>query len=186
MLPPEPHITGGGYKKRYIVWIKTPHGRCATKFRTVHVTEVISQQSVPANGTPHHVKDLCPFQGSHPSNEEGDTEDSEPPNNLGLDSPKDPSDISVLLTNHDMPCESSSEVEEIQTIPLWRSTQNKRLDPPCHLCDQVISGRSVADTTSQNLNLVTEILDFYCYHKRACLCLVCRTLMLEETSTCWN
>ena len=40
--PPEPQITGGRYKKGDIVWVKTPHGRCTTKFGTGRITEVTS------------------------------------------------------------------------------------------------------------------------------------------------
>ena len=52
----------------------------------------------------------------------------------------DPSDIDGSPTNPNMPSESSPEEEEIQTIPLWRSTWNKRPHPHCHLCDPEISG----------------------------------------------
>ena len=124
MSPPEPQITGGRYKKGDIVWVKTPHSRCMTKFGTGHVTEVISQQSVWVNGTPCHVKDLCPFQGSHPLDDEGDTEDSERPIYLGLGSASDPSNIGGSPTNTDML--SSPEEEEILTIPLRGSTGNKK------------------------------------------------------------
>ena len=30
----EPQITGGSFEKGDVVWVKTPHGRCTTKFRT--------------------------------------------------------------------------------------------------------------------------------------------------------
>ena len=75
--PPEPRITGGRYKKGDIVWVKTPHGRCTAKFGTRRITEVTSQQAVQVNRTPCHVKDLHPFLGSHPSDDNGVTKDDE-------------------------------------------------------------------------------------------------------------
>ena len=109
----EPQITGERYEKGDIVWVKTPHSRCTTKFGTGCVTEVNSQQSVQVNRIPRHVKDLHPFQGSHPSDDESDTEDSEWPIYLGLGSASDPSAIGGSPTNPDMPSESSPEEEEI-------------------------------------------------------------------------
>ena len=91
-----------------------------TKFRIRCVTEVISQQLVWVNGTLHHVKDLSSFRGSHLS--DGDKEDSEQPIYLGFGSASDPSDNGGSPTNPDMPSESSPEEQEIQMIPLWRST----------------------------------------------------------------
>ena len=59
--PPEPQMTGGQYEKRDVVWVKTPHGRCTTKFGTGHITEVNRQQLVWVNGTHCQVKGLRPF-----------------------------------------------------------------------------------------------------------------------------
>ena len=56
-----------------------------------------------------HVKDLHPFRGSHPLNDDGDTEDSMWPIYLELGLPNDLSDISGLPTNPNIPSESSSE-----------------------------------------------------------------------------
>ena len=106
---PEPQITGGRYKKGDIVWVKTLHGRCTTMLGTGCITEVISQQLVWVNGTPRHIKDQYPFRGSHPSDDEGDTEDSEWLIYLGLGLGSDPTDIGGSPTNPDMPSESSPE-----------------------------------------------------------------------------
>ena len=100
-----------------------------TKFGTGRVTEVLSQQSVQVNRTLCHVKDVRPFWGSHPSDDKGDTEDSEQPIYLRLGSVSDPSNIGSSPTNPNMLSESSPEEEEIQTIPLRRRTQTKD-----HIC----------------------------------------------------
>ena len=168
---PDTQITRGRYEKGNVVWLKTPCSRCMTKFGTGRVTEVISQQSVQVNKT-HHVKNLHSFRASYPLNDEGDTEDSKQPIYLGLGSPNDPSNISGLQTNPDMPNESSSEKEEIQTIPLWRSTRNKRSHLPCHLCDQEISGECGGHDKPESESSNKDSRDLpYCRNKRARLCL---------------
>ena len=122
MPPPEPQITGGRYEKGDIVWVKTSHGRCMIKFGTGRVTGVMSQQSVQVIGASCDVKNLCPFRGSHLLDDEGDTEDSEWSIYFGLGSASDPYNIGGLPTNPNMPSESSPEEEEIQMLPLQRST----------------------------------------------------------------
>ena len=79
---------------------------------------------------------------------------------LGLSSASDPSDISGSPTNPDILSESSEEEEEIQMIPLRRSTQNKRPYLHCHLCNQEIRG-SVADKTVKNLNPIIKTVMTY-------------------------
>ena len=165
-------------QKGDIVWVNTPHGRCTTKFGTGHVTEVTSQQSVQVNRTPRLVKDLRLLRGSHPSDDKGDREDDEQPIYLDLGSASGPLDIGGSPTNPDISSESSlKEGEEIQTIPLRRSTQNKRPHPDCHLCDLEIKGecrRCDGQEFESDNNLP------YPRHKRACLCLVCKALMQGE------
>ena len=45
------------------VWVKTPHGRCATKYKVGRVTRITSVQNITVNGMPRHVKDLRPIVG---------------------------------------------------------------------------------------------------------------------------
>lgn len=42
--PAEPQDTQGAYEVGDIIWIKTPHSRCMTKFRIDHVTQLNSSQ----------------------------------------------------------------------------------------------------------------------------------------------
>ena len=125
-----------------------------------------------------HIKDLYPFWGSHPLGDEGDTEDSEWPVCLGLGLVSNPSDIGGSPTNPDMPSESSPEEEEILTIPLRSSTQNKRPHPHCHLCDLEIRGKCHS-VTVKNLNLIIKTVMTYLITtiKKPCLCFVCGALI---------
>ena len=45
------------------VWVKTPHGRCTTKYKVGHVTGITSVQNITVNRMPRHVKDLWPIVG---------------------------------------------------------------------------------------------------------------------------
>ena len=173
---PEPQITEGRYEKGDIVWVKT-------KFGNGRVTEVTSQQSVRVNGTPHHVKDLCPFRRLHSSDDEDDTEDSEQPIYLGLDSASNPSDIGGSPTNPDMSRECSPEEDKIQTIPLWRSTKRKDHTRTviCETRDQGECCRHDGQELESDNVDSNDLL--YHHHKRACLCLVCRALKIKQVHT---
>ena len=43
------------------VWVKTPHGRCTTKYKVGHVTRITSAQNIMVDRMPCHVKDLWPI-----------------------------------------------------------------------------------------------------------------------------
>ena len=45
------------------VWIKTPHGRCTTKYKVGCVTGITSSQNITVDGMPRYVKDLRPLVG---------------------------------------------------------------------------------------------------------------------------
>ena len=45
------------------VWVKTPHGRCTTKYKVGRVTRITSVQNIMVDGMPCHVKDLRPIVG---------------------------------------------------------------------------------------------------------------------------
>ena len=42
------------------VWLKTPHGRCTTKYKVGRVTGITSAQNITVDGMPRHMKDLQP------------------------------------------------------------------------------------------------------------------------------
>ena len=44
------------------VYVKTPHGRCTTKYKVGRVTGITSAQNITINGMPRHVKDLRPIE----------------------------------------------------------------------------------------------------------------------------
>ena len=45
------------------VWVKAPHGRCATKYKVGCVTGITSAQNITVDRMPRHVKDLRPIVG---------------------------------------------------------------------------------------------------------------------------
>ena len=92
---------------------------------------VISEQSISVNGTPRHVKDLHPALGITPLVSDSEQESSESELLNELANPDTGGSLENPPTDHS---ESSSE-EEVQPIPLQRSTRNKRPCLYCYLCD---------------------------------------------------
>ena len=45
------------------VWVKTPHGRCTTKYKVGHVTGITSALNITVDGMPRHMKELRPIVG---------------------------------------------------------------------------------------------------------------------------
>ena len=133
---PDRQGTRGPYKLGDTVWVKPPNSWCTTRFRRGQITSIVSEQAVLVNGTPRHVRDIRPALNTNPlaSNGSGESSNDE----LWIrPMPRLPDD---LTANPDADADSSdgtseSSDEEVQTIPLCRSARNKRLRPPCHMCD---------------------------------------------------
>ena len=142
---PEPEVTRGKYEKGDVVWVKNPRGKCTIKYSTGRVTEVISLQSVKIEGIPRHVKDLrSVIRTQLSSSDESATEDSERLiylNSNPLDSDSDassrPTDQVSIETRI---ADESTHEGEACVIPLRRSTRQRRILPPCPVCDHEIRG----------------------------------------------
>ena len=67
ILPPE-DAGPSSYNVGDSVWVKIPHGRCTTQFGQGTITGVYSPHLVLVDGTPCHVKDVCPLRGVDTTN----------------------------------------------------------------------------------------------------------------------
>ena len=112
------------------------------------------------NGTSCHVKDLCPFRGSHPLDDKGDTEDSEWPIYLGWVQQA----IPLILVAH----------QKIPICPVRVPLRRKKSKwsffggtskTKYHTCTVICviwrSGGSVADVTVRNLNPIMKTVMTY-------------------------
>ena len=101
------------------VWAKPPNSRYTSNFKKGRVTSVVSEQSVSANGTPHHVEDLRSALEMTPL--ASDNERESPESELLIEPASLETNASPenLVTDQS---ESSSE-EEVQAILLRRSTR---------------------------------------------------------------
>ena len=113
------------------IWVKPPDSQCTSKFKKGQVTNVISEQSISVNGTLRHVKDHHPALETTPSASDSEQESSESELLIELATPATGGSLENPPTDH---FESSLE-EEVQPIPLQRSTQSKRPCLHCYLCD---------------------------------------------------
>ena len=128
------------------MWVKTPHGRCTTKYKVGRVTGITSVQNITVDGMPRHVKDLRLIVG---------------PGQPTVCSDKISEDASVrLVTIRERPYEqapsinagdasSSNTSNEDQVIILpRRSTRRKRPQPDCFMCDHRIRGECRSNATN--------------------------------------
>ena len=117
------------------------------------------------DGTPHHVREVWPALNTNPLASSGSGESpndelwirptSHEPDGLTANPEAD-------ANSSDATSESSD--EEVQTIPLRRSACNKRLRPPCHMCDLETRGECGHKSETNGSSR----------QKRVRLCLACR------------
>ena len=142
------------------VWIKTPHGRCTTRYKVGHVTGITCVQNITVNGMPRHVKDLRPIVG---------------PGQLTVCSDmvsKDASERFVTIrerlceqapsTNAGDASSNNTSNEDQVTILPRRSTQRKRPPPECFMCDHRIRGEFSSNATN-NLTSKKQKVCSLCY-----------------------
>lgn len=86
VLPPEPQDEQEIYKVGDLVCVKNLKGRCTTKFKA---------GLVEVDRVPYHVKDVHPFQESHSSGNESNSEESVRPIQVGSTMPESDEDSSV-------------------------------------------------------------------------------------------
>ena len=116
------------------VWVKAPHNRCTTKFNRGRVTGMISPQSLLVDGIPRHVKDLRPrFSFTAPEIDSDSTSESDNTSENGAESLL----FDEESAESDDPPQEEAEAES-PSLPLRRSTRQKRPPPSCQHCDKEI------------------------------------------------
>ena len=142
------------------VWVKTPHGRCTTKYKVGRVTGITSVQNITVDGMPRHVKDMRPIVG---------------PGHLTVCSDMVSEDASErFVTIRERPCEqapctnagdasfnNTSNEDQVTILPR-RSTRRKRPPPECFMCDHRIRGECSSNATN-NLTSKKQKVCSLCY-----------------------
>ena len=142
------------------VWVKTPHGRCTTKYKVGRVTRITSVQNRTVDGMLRHVKDLRPMVG---------------PGWPMVCSDMVSEDASErFVTIRERPCEqvpstnagdassnNTSNEDQVTILP-WRSTRCKRPPPECFMCDHRISGECSSNAMN-NLTSKKQKVFSLCY-----------------------
>ena len=142
------------------VWVKTPHGRCTTKYKVGRVTGITSVQNITGDGMPRHMKDLWPIVG---------------PGQLTICSDMVSEDASERFeTIRERPCEqapstnagdassnNTSNEDQVTILP-QRSTRRKRPPPECFMCDHRIRGECSSNATN-NLTSKKQKVCSLCY-----------------------
>ena len=129
------------------VWLKNPHRRYMSKFRTGHITSIISPQSVIVNKTSQYVKDVYPQLNLGSLVNGGSDTSSENHVWQELGSNVCSSSTSSESKGEVLPCyvDSNSSMfnnsarEEEVTVLLQKSVRVKQ-PAYCGLCDHTISG----------------------------------------------
>ena len=139
------------FKQGDRVWVKTPHGRCTTKYKVRRVTGITSVQNITVDGMPRHVKDLGPIVGP-----------GQPTVCSDMVS-EDASERFVII--RERPCEqvpstnagdassnNTPNVDQVTILPR-RSTRHKRPPPECFMYYHRIRGEYRSNAT---INLTSK------------------------------
>ena len=141
------------------VWVKTPHGRCTTKYKVGRVTGITSVQNITIDGMPRHVKDLRPIVG---------------PGQPTVCSDMVSEDVcESFVTIRERHCEqapstnagdassnNTSNEDQVTMLPR-RSTRRKRPPPECFMCNHRIKGECSSNATN-NLTSKKQVCSL-CY-----------------------
>ena len=123
------------------VWVKTPHGRCTTKYKVGRVTRITSVQNVMVDGMPCHVKDLWPIVGPGQPTVCSDMV-SEDASERFVTIRERPCEQAPSTNAGDASSDNTSNEDQV-TLLSRRSTQHKRPPPECFMCDHRIRGSVV-------------------------------------------
>ena len=136
-LPPE-DAGPSRYKVGDNVWVKISHGRCTTQFGKGTITGVYSPHSVLVDGTPRHVKDVCPVRGADATYcSSASSEDEAPMLYLPREDPA-ASESDHSDCGQRGPGDTSEDDDVAESVPLRQSSGLKRPAPRCTLCDSQI------------------------------------------------
>ena len=142
------------------VWIKTPHGRCTTKYRVEHVTRITSAQNITVDGMPRHVKDLRPIVGPGQPTVCSDMV-SEDASERFVTIGERPCEQAPSTNAGDASSNNTSDEDQVTILP-WRSTRRKRPPPECFMCDHRIRGECSSNATN-NLTSKKQKVCSLCY-----------------------
>ena len=130
------------------VWVKTPHGRCTTKYKVGRVTSV---QNITVDGMPRHVKDLRPIVGPGQPTVCSDMV-SETASERFVTIRERPCEQAPSTNAGDASFNNTSNEDQVTILPR-RSTLRKRPPPECFMCDHGIRGECSSNATN---NLISK------------------------------
>ena len=123
-LPPE-DARPSSYKVGDSVWVKIPHGRCMTEFGKGTIMDVYSPHSVLVDGTPRHVKDVCPVREADATYcSSTSSEDKAPMLYLPQEDPAASESNHSDRAQHG-PGDTSEDDDVAESVPLGRSSRLK-------------------------------------------------------------
>ena len=120
------------------VWVKTPHGRCITKYKVGCVTEITSVQNITVDRMPCHVKDLRPIVGPGQPTVCSDMV-SENASERFVTIKERPCEQAPSTNAGDASSNNTSNEDQVTILPR-RSTWCKGSPPEYFMCDHRIRG----------------------------------------------
>ena len=142
------------------VWVKTPHGRCTTKYKVGHVTGITSVQNITVDRMPRHVKDLQPIVGPGQPMVCSDMV-SEDASERFVTIRERPCEQAPSTNAGDASSNNTSNEDQVTILPR-RSTRRKRPPPECFMCDHRIRGECSSNATN-NLTSKKQKVCSLCY-----------------------
>ena len=111
------------------VWIKTPHGRCTTKYKVGRVIGITRAQNITVDVMPRHVKDLRPIVGPGQPTVCSDMV-SEDASERFVTIRERPCEQAPSTNAGDASSNNTSDEDQVTILPR-RSTRRKRPPPEC-------------------------------------------------------
>ena len=128
------------------VWVKTPHGRCTTKYKVGCGTGITSVQNITVDGMPRHVKDMRPIVGSTQPTVCSDMV-SENASESFITITERPCEQAPSTNAGDSSSNNTSNEDQVTILPR-RSTRRKRPPTECFMCDHRIRGECSSNATN--------------------------------------
>ena len=142
------------------VWVKTPHGRCTTKYKVGRVTGITSVQNITVGGTPCHVKDLRPIVGPGKPTVCSDMVSEDASERFETIRER-PCEQAPSTNAGDVSSNNTSNEDQVTILPR-RSTRHKRPPPEYFMCDHRIRGECSSNAMN-NLMLKKQKVCSLCY-----------------------
>ena len=142
------------------VWVKTPHGRCTTKYKVGRVTGITSVHNITVDGMPRHLKDLRPIVGPGRPTVCSDMV-SEDASERFVTIRERPCEQAPSTNAGDASSNNTSNKDQVTILPR-RSTRRKRPPPECFMSDHKIMGECSSIVTN-NLTSKKQKVCSLCY-----------------------